>query len=1041
MATPPVAVAPAAVSGASMAYDSSDGYVLLFGGTVAGTDSAAAWSYANGAWSELSVGSAGPSARTYPSLADDPADHGTLLFGGISTDPLSGRTTAHADTWLFAGGSWTRLDANATSVPAARYGAALAYDPGTEQILLFGGGGAVGAGVFSDTWSFSNESWTLVPTDTSPSARLGAAMAYDPSGADLLLYGGSDGATLTDTWAFADGRWSQPLSGPAPALATPQLAYSERSGSLLLVGVPSSTSSALSEYVDDQGSWVAVNASLAPPRLPDPGAPLLTADPGAGTLLYLGGAATSCASSTYSQSAAGWQNALPAFGTAPCATMGGAVAFDPSNESVVLFGGTADGGTQATSATWLYESGAWAELSSPAGSSPSARASAALAYDPVDGYVVLFGGSTGGAACRGGPSTALYLCGDTWTFHDGSWSLLATSSSSAPPAREGAALIWDEHDGYLLLVGGVGRTGTQSDTWTFSGGMWTNRTAEVTGSPGSRAFAGATYDPSRGAVVVFGGEHYSYPYGEVVLASSETYENGTWTSLGGSGSVPPARTSPAFAYDAGLGGDLLLGGSSQASGSVDPLSDSWLLGASGWTQVSTSTSDYGPLPTAGSALVASGGSGSLVLVGGSQSASTGVDAWTLGRLLALGPIIPSPRVAEVGIPLLLTSTPTGGSAFASYAFVGLPSGCGAPVGPSVECLPAAAGTGLVYLEAYDPASRSDASTSATVEVVSALQAPTVTVSPSTVDLGGTIDVHATTRGGVAPLSYAFTGLPPGCAATGGIVELCRPTIAGHYRIDATITDALGRAQEAAATLTVDPDPLLVGAALAPSVVDVGQGVAIGFTPELGTPPYRIAYEGLPPGCLSANTTALTCTTGSSGTFSVRALLTDAVGVSDSVDLPLVVNALPSVSELAPSQASVPLGADVRVTATIVGGTAPFSYSYEVQPGGCTIADAASIDCRPDRAGYYLVVLTATDSRGVSTSAETQFVVSPAAPPPPTAPPASTPNGTLFPSSAGPGTGVPVLIAIGCGVAALFLLARRHRSRPRARADAARARRR
>src|ERR1700733_10225066 len=76
------------------------------------------------------------------SMAYDPATATVLLFGGISGDraPASAMlpVTALGDTWSWDGTPWTKLSP-ATS-PTARYGASMAYDPATEAMLLFGDG-------------------------------------------------------------------------------------------------------------------------------------------------------------------------------------------------------------------------------------------------------------------------------------------------------------------------------------------------------------------------------------------------------------------------------------------------------------------------------------------------------------------------------------------------------------------------------------------------------------------------------------------------------------------------------------------------------------------------------------------------------------------------------------------------------------------------------------------------------------------------------------------------------------------------------------
>ena len=65
---------------------------------------------------------------------------------------------------------------------------------------------------------------------------------------------------------------------------------------------------------------------------------------------------------------------------------------------------------------------AWDDLSQYAGAAPSPRWIAAMTYDPLDHYVLLFGGYG-----SSGPD------GDTWSFVNNSWTQL--SPGTTPPAR------------------------------------------------------------------------------------------------------------------------------------------------------------------------------------------------------------------------------------------------------------------------------------------------------------------------------------------------------------------------------------------------------------------------------------------------------------------------------------------------------------------------------------------------------------------------------------------------------------------------------
>ena len=83
--------------------------------------------------------------------------------------------------------------------------ASMAYDPATSELVLFGGYNEGSAAGFSPaTWTWDGTNWTEAAT-TGPPARVYAAMAYDPDTTQMFVFGGesgdTDGSILGDTWA------------------------------------------------------------------------------------------------------------------------------------------------------------------------------------------------------------------------------------------------------------------------------------------------------------------------------------------------------------------------------------------------------------------------------------------------------------------------------------------------------------------------------------------------------------------------------------------------------------------------------------------------------------------------------------------------------------------------------------------------------------------------------------------------------------------------------------------------------------------------
>lgn len=190
---------PPAMEGASMVYDPAGGYALLFGGTAPASPyySNATWIFQNSNWTKLTT-AVSPPARLGASMAYDSSSGEVVLFGGAaSSNPLS-------DTWTFAGGNWR----NATVTgPSGRIHAAMVDDPADGGVLLIGGltsSGSVGA-----TWTYARGNWTRPSLSTYPMGTGIPQAVVDPlTGGIFLLVGASFASLISDSWEFDNGSWT-----------------------------------------------------------------------------------------------------------------------------------------------------------------------------------------------------------------------------------------------------------------------------------------------------------------------------------------------------------------------------------------------------------------------------------------------------------------------------------------------------------------------------------------------------------------------------------------------------------------------------------------------------------------------------------------------------------------------------------------------------------------------------------------------------------------------------------------------------------------
>jgi hypothetical protein len=200
-----------------MAMADTEAGILLFGGTAADNRVLnQTWIYTNSQWFET-FPTTTPLSRTHHSMVA--GDNGTVyLFGG------NDGTIHRNDLWRYQNGQWD--DISPVTRPPARTHSALAYDPNTNQLLLFGGRSITGTEL-ADLWAFdlTNNQWTLIPDGGGgPPARLGHTLTYDSATQSVVLVGGStdNGNTrLGDTWHYRDDQWTEII----PTTALPPRAY------------------------------------------------------------------------------------------------------------------------------------------------------------------------------------------------------------------------------------------------------------------------------------------------------------------------------------------------------------------------------------------------------------------------------------------------------------------------------------------------------------------------------------------------------------------------------------------------------------------------------------------------------------------------------------------------------------------------------------------------------------------------------------------------------------------------------------------------
>lgn len=544
-----------------------------------------------------------------------------------------------------------------------------------------------------------------------------------------------------------------------------------------------------------------------------------------------------------------------------------------------------------------------------ASNAPEPLGAASMAYDAADGYMVLFGGYTGPAS---GPTPST----DTWILQNGSWTNITATAGSPPEITAfhgsyGSPIAYDAKDGYVVVANDSGTPGA----WEFHAGHWS-----AIAAPPSGYVASLEYDSTDGYLVATtqGQFHSCLVYS--IPASTYTYSNGSWANL--TNASTPCLDGPVIADDPGVHGLLAFGGYGQyagAGGGTTMSNRTWSFAGGVWTNLS-STANAGSLwsqkyqgtlaydPTVGAAVL-------------QTSNATGVGTfWFQGHWTnQTNAFEPDPLASAA-----MAWNPAKGQIQMTGGFA--PGGAG-------------------------PTNATWAYSSNLSLSVRAPQA-----SPTVADVGAPVAFSPEALGGTAPLNYSWN------FGDGATSFLANPSHAyatnGSFLATVTVTDAL--AVHASASVAVSVDLALQGGAARTTVVaDVG--VPATFSPVVSDGVGPVTYAWAFGDGSSSSAEAATHAYSAPGTFHGGFWANDSGGGAVHSGLTIVVSPALSVSFVA-SPSSPSLGQLVNFSATVTGGSPPYTYSWAFGDGG-TGGDLANISHVFTTNGPFSATVRVSDAAG------------------------------------------------------------------------------
>lgn len=278
--------------------------------------------------------------------------------------------------------TWKRL--SPVTSPSARALPAMAYDPVSDRIVLFGGIG--NNGNLNDTWTFDGTTWTQIFPAVAPPPRNGATMAYDQVAKKLIMFGGfNDPEYLQDTWIFdgATSSWTEAQMLVMPPRATGAMLFTDPLfGRAMMFG----GYNAGRKVPVESNTWRWTDKGwqlLRPSTVPYPRAwGIANRDPLRRNVVLTGGTGdTIRADNTWLWDGLNWTQESPS--TQIPAYLSAGYTFDPEMQAVVVFGGNDD--------TWTWTGSNWVQMSPQ--SSPPPRSESGMAYYPTLHQTLMFGGT------------------------------------------------------------------------------------------------------------------------------------------------------------------------------------------------------------------------------------------------------------------------------------------------------------------------------------------------------------------------------------------------------------------------------------------------------------------------------------------------------------------------------------------------------------------------------------------------------------------------------------------------------------------------
>ncbi len=285
--------------------------------------------------------------------------------------------------------NWVRLYPD--TVPTARFGHNMAYNPDTGNTLM-----AFGQGSYTTMYEWDGSNWNSVVPAHRPTAYRFNSMVYHEGLGKMVLFGGNTccpNVSYAETWLFDGTDWEQLITATTPPeRQNAVMAYDSIRDVIVMHGGSNYDDTTIVELNDtwefDGTDW---NQVVTDTTGPTTNSAAMAFDPILEKMVLVDG------TDTWLYDGTDWEMISPA--TVIGHRSSPVLAFDTWRGVTVLFGGNSSYGT------FEFDGTDWTEITTE-DSPPLTLNNGFMVFDPIAGHMLLFGGS----GCDSG------YCNETWIY-------------------------------------------------------------------------------------------------------------------------------------------------------------------------------------------------------------------------------------------------------------------------------------------------------------------------------------------------------------------------------------------------------------------------------------------------------------------------------------------------------------------------------------------------------------------------------------------------------------------------------------------------